>query len=91
MSPPVPRVSEVTEYWSCCAHAAWKGDTKCAFCEKTGVRMVRAADYHALRSLLASSREALESIAANTCCGPCQEAALVARAQLRALAKEITT
>lgn len=29
-------------------------------------------------------REALKSIAANTCCGPCQEAALVARAALAA-------
>ena len=35
-----------------------------------------------LEADLAAMREALQSIAANTCCDKCQEAALVARAAL---------
>jgi len=34
------------------------------------------------KATVARLREALRAIAANTCCGPCQEAALVARAAL---------
>ena len=43
----------------------------------------RPADLRTLLSDLARMKAALESIAANTCCDRCQEAALVARLALR--------
>jgi hypothetical protein len=41
-----------------------------------------AVEFVALKNSRDMLRKALESIAANTCCGPCQEAAAVARASL---------
>ena len=43
---------------------------------------VDATDYDALRSELDEARRALRSIANNTCCGSCQEAAKVALSAL---------
>lgn len=46
-------------------------------------------DYQVLRASNARLREALESIAHNSCCDKCQEAALVARAALAPTASPV--
>ena len=46
------------------------------------------AERDRLKAVNAGLVEALESIAANTCCGPCQEAALVARNAIAKATKE---
>jgi hypothetical protein len=56
-----------------------------------GADCLQAADrIEALTAKLAKAMEGLRSIAANTCCTPCQEAALVARAIIAEIEGEKT-
>ena len=76
-----------------CTHHLAEKDTACAdgacpICLREQLRLTiidqanTEAEGNALRAEVTKLREALESIANNTCCDRCQEAALVAKAAL---------